>query len=718
MSSRESTPQSRAGVLRRAVCLAATLSALLAGAAQAATPTTYQDFTYASSVTANPTADKPQSKLWYQDNAWWSLMLSPSDNRVHIFELRADHTWRDTGTVVDDRSKSTGDALWDAGTNKLYVASRAVRRLRQARAALIQLVSAHLHASTPASPSTSPQSSESITIAKDSTGKLWATFTRQKQVWVTHSTTNDATWRTAFKPPVGDVTVTSDDISAVVEMRGKIGFMWSDQVSQSFRFVTHTDGAPDTADGWGTLEKPLVGTRLADDHINIKGIVADDDGRLYAAIKTSLGDDPSDPDSGALVSLVVRNNSGTWTSHTFGTVADDHTRPMVLLDETNRQIYVFATLPVGGGSIHYKTSPMNNISFAPGPGAKFITWPGAKINDASSTKQPVNARTGMVVLASDMQAFRYYHSEMSLGATPPPDGEAPSVPGGVTASAASASRIDLSWSPSTDNVGVTVYNVYRNGTAVGTNTSASFSDTGLAPNTTYSYTVDAVDAAGNRSARSTAASATTLPGSTGGAIAFHGSSFAGNGTATTLSLATPAGAQVGDVEVMAIASRGNALVTPPSGWTLVRQTANGTTMTQSVYTHVVGAGEPASQTWTLSKAQSAAGGIIAYGGVRSVSPVDASGGQANASSTAVTAPSITTTVAGTQLVGFFGTGSASSFTPPAGMIERGDIASLGTYKVTLEGADVSRSAAGATGTAAATAANGAANVGQLVALAP
>ena len=70
------------------------------------------------------------------------------------------------------------------------------------------------------------------------------------------------------------------------------------QLSQSVEMAALFSGLPAPCQVLDPeLEKPLVGTRLADDHINIKGIVADDDGRLYATIKTSLGDDPSDPDS-------------------------------------------------------------------------------------------------------------------------------------------------------------------------------------------------------------------------------------------------------------------------------------------------------------------------------------------------------------------------------------------------------------------------------------
>ena len=90
-----------------------------------------------------------------------------------------------------------------------------------------------------------------------------------------------------------------------------------------------------------------------------------------------------------------------------------------------------------------------------------------------------------------------------------PDTTPPSVPQNLTAAAASQTQVNLSWSASTDNVGVTGYKVFRNGTQVATPTGTSFSDTGLSPATTYTYNVAAVDAAGNTSAQSSSASATT-----------------------------------------------------------------------------------------------------------------------------------------------------------------------------------------------------------------
>ncbi|MER7312521.1 MULTISPECIES: carbohydrate binding domain-containing protein [Streptomyces] len=93
-----------------------------------------------------------------------------------------------------------------------------------------------------------------------------------------------------------------------------------------------------------------------------------------------------------------------------------------------------------------------------------------------------------------------------------PDTEAPTAPAKVSATADGVSVL-LTWEPSTDDRGVTKYQVTRTGGTRGTVVtdvgSTVFSDTGLEPKTAYSWTVRAVDAAGNVSAASAAATATT-----------------------------------------------------------------------------------------------------------------------------------------------------------------------------------------------------------------
>ena len=96
---------------------------------------------------------------------------------------------------------------------------------------------------------------------------------------------------------------------------------------------------------------------------------------------------------------------------------------------------------------------------------------------------------------------------------PPPgaDSTPPTAPSSLSATAADSNRIDLTWSASSDAVGVAGYRVYRDGasTALATVTETRYSDTSVEPETTYSYVVRAFDATENLSEASNTASATT-----------------------------------------------------------------------------------------------------------------------------------------------------------------------------------------------------------------
>ncbi|QSQ26702.1 lectin [Pyxidicoccus parkwayensis] len=124
------------------------------------------------------------------------------------------------------------------------------------------------------------------------------------------------------------------------------------------------------------------------------------------------------------------------------------------------------------------------------------------------------ATWGLYVNARDA-AGNVSQGSATLSITPPscqPDTQPPSVPTGVTATA-SGTSVTVSWSASTDNQGVTAYDVFRGGVKIGTVSGSppgtSFVDSGLSPNTAYAYAVLARDAQGNASAQSTAVTVTT-----------------------------------------------------------------------------------------------------------------------------------------------------------------------------------------------------------------
>lgn len=110
----------------------------------------------------------------------------------------------------------------------------------------------------------------------------------------------------------------------------------------------------------------------------------------------------------------------------------------------------------------------------------------------------------------------------AIGEGPAPDTSAPTAPAGLTAAATTNTSVSLSWTASTDNVGVTGYDIMRAAGAsgggfaqVGTSAGTSFTNSGLSPATTYRYQVRARDAAGNTSPVSNTVTITTQTGGGG-----------------------------------------------------------------------------------------------------------------------------------------------------------------------------------------------------------
>ncbi len=99
---------------------------------------------------------------------------------------------------------------------------------------------------------------------------------------------------------------------------------------------------------------------------------------------------------------------------------------------------------------------------------------------------------------------------VTVGTGSAPDTQAPTTPTNLSSTNTTQIGTSLSWTASTDNVGVTGYDIYRNGTLAGSTTTTSYNASGLTSSTTYSFTVKAKDAVGNVSGTSSAVSVTTL----------------------------------------------------------------------------------------------------------------------------------------------------------------------------------------------------------------
>ncbi|MDZ7267823.1 MAG: tandem-95 repeat protein [candidate division KSB1 bacterium] len=374
----------------------------------------YRDHNYGSSPYSEITASKPQSKLWWHDGFWWGCLWSPAaaQYRIHRFD-RDRQCWHDTGPAIDNRSKSLADALWDG--HYLYIASHLVSSSGPARLYRYSYDSASrsytLNSGFPVDITT--ENTEALTIAKDSSGQLWVAWTAGNQVKLNRSLGDDYTWGSSFVLPVQGNNLSSDDICALVAFGGnKIGVMWSNQNDRKTYFATHLDSKADT--DWEPREEALADASLgavADDHINLK-VMPDEGGNVYAATKTSLTGSSS-----PLIFLLKRDVNANWSRYTFGTKGDNHTRPLLLIEEEHRELYIFAmSFKTSPRRIYMKKSSLDHIAFAGGLGTEFIhSASDSYVNNPTSTKQNLNSTTGLLVLASDKDTQNYLHNYIDLG---------------------------------------------------------------------------------------------------------------------------------------------------------------------------------------------------------------------------------------------------------------------------------------------------------------
>ncbi|MGC2462498.1 MAG: fibronectin type III domain-containing protein [Steroidobacteraceae bacterium] len=290
------------------------------------------------------------------------------------------------------------------------------------------------------------------------------------------------------------------------------------------------------------------------------------------------------------------------------------------------------------------------------------------------------------------------------------DTQPPTAPTGLTASPASSSQINLGWVASTDDVGVTGYLIQRcHGASctsfaqIGTSTTTTYSDTGLAASTSYSYRVQATDAAGNLSAFSNTASTTTLAG--GGPITSIQQNYATPHTASTSVAVVYSSAQnAGDLNIVVVgwypgAGVSISSVTDSKGnsYSLaVGPTVSSGNATQSIYyAKNIAAAAAGANTATVNFSGSVPEAdirILEYSGLNTTSPLDVAVG-ASGTGTALSSGSVTTSNANDLLVGAdmvlnsfaaVGTGYTARIitSPNSDLVEDQAVAATGSYSAT------------------------------------
>jgi hypothetical protein len=355
-------PLGRRGRGRRASWLSALLTALLlalgalvvpVGASAAPGDVGVEGPSHAG--TGTPTGTKRATNaLWFNDGIWWGNLWDTASADFHIFRFdTGTSSWVDTGVATDTRANTHHDVLWDGST--LFVAS--YRFVNDGLPAEPNFPTTMRRYSYNASTKTYTLLSstqinnskvEALTIDKDSTGRVWATWREQdNRIYLNVTGTDGTTWGTPFPHPAGLSNVSVDDISALIAFGpGKMGLMWSREVGDAtdgMYWSFHVDGASNTS--WSPAVAATSGLNSGDDHMNLKWLDSSG-GRVFAAVKTSFTS-PSQP----LIQLLALDNaSSQWTKHTIATQGECPNRVIVLIDEAAQRLRTFATYPKPSGA--------------------------------------------------------------------------------------------------------------------------------------------------------------------------------------------------------------------------------------------------------------------------------------------------------------------------------------------------------------------------------
>jgi chitodextrinase len=256
--------------------------------------------------------------------------------------------------------------------------------------------------------------------------------------------------------------------------------------------------------------------------------------------------------------------------------------------------------------------------------------------------------------------------------------------------------LSLSWSASTDNVGVAGYRVIRNGAQVGTTTATSYADTGLTASTNYLYSVAAYDGSNNASAQSQQLSVTTVsPALTSPSFVQVNHNQVSMGTSTSVTFNAPT--QAGNTIVVYVIwnNSGSVAVTDTRGDTFVNvgnPVAWGSGDSAQIFyaTNIVGGTDTVTAAFRNSVTSFGVIYVHEYAGISTVNPVDAtvsaSGSSGSLNSGTVTTTSVNDLIFGAGVsdmtVTAAGTGFTARDTAYGNITEDRAASTIGSYAAT------------------------------------
>ncbi len=349
----------------------------------------------------NPTADKPQSKLWFGDECWWAIL--PRSSGPSLWQ-RTNNGWKEHIDVSESLKGIPGRADVWSDEGKVTAISvgdseLAVFRLIKERKKEGWSWKAKILARLFIPPGKC--NIETATIVQDTNGEWWVAADINEAIFVWSSSSDGEIWAHPVKLADG---LNTDDICTVTVLPGGVGVIWSNQESETINIRFHTNG--NKVSDWGETEIVESGNRTADDHLNT---TMSADGTLWLVTKNSL-----DAQGKPQLVLRVRLSNGRWFNYPYANLGfiQQPSRPIILSSNDDKIILAGHTIynsqkPALGEIVFGKIDTSSadvllNITPVITPDT---TGRGNqnRINDPTGPKKPFPENGPWIILASDRE---------------------------------------------------------------------------------------------------------------------------------------------------------------------------------------------------------------------------------------------------------------------------------------------------------------------------
>jgi len=355
--------------------------------------------------------DKPhQNRPFFHEGVWWTAARKSSDGKWYLWKLSG-ASWS-AELQIDSRSSTRPDCHVDSPANKLYVllassSSTGTKILRLSYSGSAWSIDAGF----PVVLSSFTFSSESGNVfVKAKNGELWAFRYYSGKVDGKRSSDDGLSWSSTFT--VKSSLVSAGLCDAVAFSSGGenyvgVGYAENTSTSGKFGFLLHKDGDPDGDWTNETSLMPQFSSALSDDHMSM---AVSQNNEIFFVCKTH-----PNSSSAAGIGLLKRSAGGSWQNFT---VQQDGgwTRPAVVIDETNNELYVFGTQEASPEYGQYKKCAIGNESSLKSA-APVNIFDDTDFNNLSAPQHGVTDATELLVCVEKSSGSEIWYNVLPISAS-------------------------------------------------------------------------------------------------------------------------------------------------------------------------------------------------------------------------------------------------------------------------------------------------------------